>query len=88
MYGLTREAYDAMLLAQGNRCDICKTVFGEGKVLGPHVDHDHETGAVRALLCFPCNAGGGNYNDDPVRLIQAARFFAKHRGIAFDSLIA
>jgi hypothetical protein len=50
LYGLTQEQYDAMVVDQGGCCAICKRT---GLVL--HVDHDHRTGAVRALLCVTCN---------------------------------
>lgn len=50
-HGVTQEQYDAMLKAQGGRCAICR-----GKPEGfLHVDHDHDTGDVRALLCMRCN---------------------------------
>lgn len=48
-YGLKQEDYLRMLSGQNNRCAICK----EEKRL--NVDHDHKTGAVRALLCHGCN---------------------------------
>ena len=49
-YGLTLEEYDAMLEAQGGVCAICGEPRPEERTL--HVDHDHETGAIRGLLCF------------------------------------
>jgi hypothetical protein len=44
-----------------------------------HVDHDHVTGAVRALLCFDCNAGVGKFRDDPTLLRTAGRYVLEHR---------
>jgi Recombination endonuclease VII len=67
-YGITEEQYDAMLLAQGNKCAICKkdeaTCIGNGE--GRRrlaVDHDHATGAVRGLLCTPCNNSLGVFEN-------------------------
>lgn len=39
-----------------------------------HVDHDHETGAVRGMLCFPCNAALGQLQDDPTIIRRAAEY--------------
>ncbi len=57
-YGLTPEAFDQMLQAQDGRCAICAKCFSITK---PCVDHDHDTGAVRGLLCRDCNLGLGYY---------------------------
>ena len=51
-YNLTHELYEKMLLKQEGKCAICKMLFEETK---PNIDHDHDTGAVRGLLCSPCN---------------------------------
>lgn len=51
-YGLTADDVRAMLEAQGHACAICRKPFGDKR---EHVDHDHETGRVRGLLCGPCN---------------------------------
>jgi hypothetical protein len=73
-YGITAEDADAMLGAQGGLCAICRAAPAA------HVDHDHETGAVRALLCFNCNGGLGQFKDDPRVLRAAADYVEEHRG--------
>jgi hypothetical protein len=70
-YGLTREQYEAMAEAQGNRCAICGTADpGKGRSLWS-VDHCHSTKRVRGLLCAHCNAGLGSFRDDD-RLVRRA----------------
>ena len=68
-YGLTIEQYDAMLEAQAGVCAICGKPPRNGYVL--HVDHDHETGAIRGLLHFTCNNLLGDAEDD-ARVLRAA----------------
>lgn len=51
-YGLTQEDYICLLDAQGGACAIC----GGNDNRRLSVDHDHETGRIRALLCTSCNA--------------------------------
>lgn len=53
VYGITEEQYWALYAAQGGVCFICRRATGKTKRLA--VDHNHETGAVRSLLCGPCN---------------------------------
>jgi hypothetical protein len=53
-YGITRDQYEEMFDAQNHCCAICHRHANEFKQ-ALHVDHNHETGQVRGLLCFPCN---------------------------------
>jgi hypothetical protein len=43
-----------------------------------HVDHDHETGAIRGLTCFRCNQALGAFGDDPTVLRRAAAYLDEH----------
>lgn len=70
-YGLTSEDYDRLLESQGGKCAGCGDC-SDAAVL--HVDHDHETGEVRGLLCGPCNRTIGMAMDRPDRLIGLTRY--------------
>ncbi len=69
-YGISLAQYDEMLEAQEYGCAICGTTPEEnGQRLA--VDHDHETGKVRGLLCGGCNRGIGLFQDR-IELLQSA----------------
>lgn len=76
-YGMTLEQYASKLVAQGGKCAICKTDNWGGMWGVPQIDHDHETGKVRDLLCDNCNNGIGRFGDDPARLVVAAAYLRK-----------
>lgn len=72
-YGLTVEQYQEMYDAQEGLCSIC----------GDHhdtlcVDHSHETGKVRGLLCSSCNIALGKLKDDAVIVQRAADYLLEH----------
>lgn len=60
-FGITLEKYEIMLKKQGGLCAICSKVCVSGKNLA--VDHCHETGKIRGLLCANCNRGIGCFSD-------------------------
>jgi len=65
-YGITVEDYETMLVNQNGVCKICNKTCKSGKSLA--VDHCHETGKVRGLLCAKCNTNLGRieaYLRDP-----------------------
>src|SRR6202000_1330586 len=67
-YGLTREMWDAMFEAQGGLCALCRkrsTGRGNGRM---DVDHCHDTGRVRGLLCRHCNIALGVLGDSPEKI--------------------
>lgn len=70
-YGITLEAYNEIQAEQGAVCAICRTHDVTTKSDRLFVDHDHETGAVRALLCHRCNAGLGYFKDN-IELMKCA----------------
>lgn len=69
-YGLTLEGLHAMLAAQDGRCAICRRVVDYMLL----VDHDHDTGVVRGLLCRECNLGLGHFGDSISSLLAAAEY--------------
>jgi hypothetical protein len=72
-YGIGADDANAMLEAQGGLCAVC------GTAPAVHVDHDHASGRVRAILCFNCNGGLGQFKDDPAALRAAADYVEFHR---------
>jgi hypothetical protein len=78
-YGISAEEADAMLAEQGGLCVICRAAPAE------HVDHDHATGAVRALLCFNCAGGLGQFKDDPL-LLHAAAYYVQFHTLRQEAL--
>ncbi len=67
-YGIGAADFDELVRQQEGRCLIC------GRPDPEQVDHDHETGEVRGILCFNCNGGLGQFRDDPRALDRAARY--------------
>lgn len=72
-----RLGYDEMFEKQNGLCAICgkpETRTRQGKVCRLSIDHDHQTGMVRRLLCGSCNYGLGCFKDDPDLLEAAATY--------------
>jgi len=76
LYGLEEKDFQSLLLLQDNSCAICKAPF-EGKV---NVDHEHDTGRVRGLLCSECNIGLGKFKDSETLLSAAANYLLSTGG--------
>jgi hypothetical protein len=70
-YGMGVKVFEAILAEQDGKCLICERPDPE------HVDHDHETGKVRGILCFNCNQGLGNFRDDIRSLIRAVNYLMR-----------
>lgn len=72
-FGITLEQYDTLLTLQASCCKICGTDTPRGKGTF-HVDHCHETGRIRGLLCHSCNVGLGQFKHSPDLLLQAVNY--------------
>jgi hypothetical protein len=73
-YGITVEEYEFLAVLQEDRCAICGSIDPARQL---SVDHDHQTGKVRGLLCGNCNVGIGMFQDDPYRLDAAAAYLRR-----------
>ena len=71
-YGITREQFVDIAMSQDGRCKIC-----ELKTDKLCVDHDHETGKIRGLLCGKCNYGLGMFNDKVELFEMAIKYISK-----------
>ncbi len=88
-YNLSREDYEKAVQDQKGCCKICmkfvpenKGILGKGHVRGSlHIDHCHESGEVRGLLCRDCNIGLGCFGDSMESLYSAIRYLR-----AYDKL--
>ena len=75
-YGISAATWATIFAAQGGRCAICLLDAPTGK--GWCVDHDHETGAVRGILCSGCNTALGYFKDDPALMRAGATYVESH----------
>lgn len=82
LYGITPEQYAEKLATQDGVCALCKKAeqFTSGGQPRPLcIDHDHESGVVRDLLCGACNSALGYFNDDPDLMRAAAEYIERHK---------
>lgn len=85
-YGITPEQLAEMETRQSGRCAICRYVIckrppnGEKRL---HIDHCHETGEVRGLLCWSCNSSLGSLGDSTERILSAIKYLESDCFIPF-----
>jgi hypothetical protein len=80
-FGMTNVQYRKMIESQNGLCAICgnpETTTRGRRLKELSVDHNHETGTVRELLCAACNTGIGLLKDSPELLRKAAVYLEKH----------
>lgn len=83
-YGITYTEYLRLLNKQSGVCAICQmpeqALSRTGKRKRLAVDHNHETGNVRGLLCSGCNQAIGLLQDDPSRADSLATYLRERNG--------
>lgn len=81
-YGLSAIEFYTMLRVQRGCCAICSKQFDSDAPRGspnkPHIDHNHSTGKVRALLCSGCNFGVGQFKELADSMRKAAAYVETH----------
>lgn len=78
-YGVTPEWYDAQLEKQEGKCAICSRTEVDKKGRKLAVDHNHETGQVRGLLCARCNFSIAAFEYDPDFGTKALNYLARYK---------
>jgi len=76
-YGITLEQLEALEEACNHQCQICGMHEKDAPKGRLHVDHCHETGQVRGLLCCNCNQGLGKFQDKVALLNRASEYLAQ-----------
>jgi len=76
LYGLSWESYQVLLKSQNKVCAICLSKNKSKRKLA--VDHSHDNGNIRGLLCDKCNRGLGYFNDDISILKKVIKYLKKH----------
>lgn len=82
VYGVSREQWQMMREYKDGLCPICE------KRQAICVDHNHETGQTRALLCRRCNAALGIWEENISILERAVAYLSTHQRIGLDQVVA
>jgi len=84
-YGIDKDEWYWMLKEQNFQCKICNRKLDAGNTANNVcIDHDHETGRVRGMLCKPCNSFIGLAQED-VSILNSAIVYLKEQE-AYDRL--
>lgn len=82
VFGITLEDYNIMLVSQGGACAICKlpesVKLPSGAIKSLSIDHCHNTGKIRGLLCYRHNVGIGFFDENIEYLNSAIDYIRKH----------
>ena len=85
-FGISPEEYEEMLEAQDGVCVICGTEPGSPRAYGRRlaVDHEHQTGKVRRLLCGTCNRALGMMAENVDWLQRAVRYLEEVKDAVYN----
>jgi hypothetical protein len=91
-YGITREEFNQSWESQGGKCAIClielpDLMVYENRRRQYAIDHNHDTGKFRGILCNRCNAMLGMANDSARILASAIGYLEKNGSYSKDSLV-
>lgn len=75
-FGISLADFETMLSNQGGVCAICGERPKRRRLA---VDHCHQTGRVRGLLCYSCNVGIGALRDSPDVIRSAIAYLRRER---------
>jgi hypothetical protein len=76
-YGLTPDDYDRMLQEQAGTCALCSRTPEQERYKRLNIDHCHDTGRVRGLLCTPCNHAIGVLGDTAEHIRRAVAYLER-----------
>jgi hypothetical protein len=71
-YGLTIPEYRALIARAAGHCEACG-----GEMTKPQIDHCHDTGTIRGVICGGCNSALGYARDDIDRLRSLIRYLER-----------
>jgi hypothetical protein len=83
LYGLSQEQLSKMEQKANFSCEICGLAFSEMS-RKPNVDHCHDSGYVRGLLCNPCNFALGGFKDNIELMQKAINYLLKKKELPGD----
>lgn len=80
-YGLTPEEYESILFAQNFACAICEVEISHALEYKTDrsvaVDHNHDTGEVRGILCSKCNLVLGHARENTEILYKSIVYLSE-----------
>lgn len=76
-YGIGLDDVDSMLKDQGYLCKICSKPVHYNNRTGC-VDHNHQSGKVRGILCYTCNSALGKFKDSEELLTKAINYLKEN----------